>query len=158
LQVVGHGLGIDAAETEAIPLDGGDVGIDRLEFRGGRLFARLAQGGPEMDQIAVAHAFDNNAEALLTIGRNDGGAGFGGAIYIAGGTANITNTQLKPRLNSMTRHGICQSTSFNPNTRLNSDVLWVTSVRSLANAIAAIIKSFGPMVVPLASRSARTWP
>ena len=40
----------------------------------------------------------------------------------------------------------------------NSRVLWVTRIESLAKAIAAIIKSFGPMSSPRLSKSARIAP
>src|SRR5215213_1879826 len=49
-----------------------------------------------------------------------------------------------------------QSSIFRPTTRPNSRVLWVTSVRSLASAVAAIRRSCGLIGVPFFARSART--
>ena len=48
-----------------------------------------------------------------------------------------------------------QSSSFNPLIRLNSRVLCVMRIKLLASAIAAIIKSFGPIGVPREVSSAR---
>ena len=52
----------------------------------------------------------------------------------------------------------CQSSIDNPGTRLNSEVLCVTRIRPFAKAMAAIIRSFGPISVPRTARCARTFP
>ena len=52
-------------------------------------------------------------------------------------------------------HGVCQSSNVKPGTRLNSTVLCVTKVRWFTFAIAAIIKSQGPIGVPIVLRRAR---
>lgn len=52
----------------------------------------------------------------------------------------------------------CQSSIINRDTRPNSVVLCVTSVRLLANAVAAINRSFGPIGEPFAAKSARIRP
>lgn len=53
-------------------------------------------------------------------------------------------------------HGssLSQSSTVKPLIRPNSLVLWVINVTSLAMAIAAISKSFGPMGLPILSKSA----
>ena len=54
--------------------------------------------------------------------------------------------------------GTCQSSIFRAGTRLNSAVVCVTKTSPLARAIAAIIRSFGPIGVPDASNAARSVP
>lgn len=55
-------------------------------------------------------------------------------------------------------HSADQSSAFNPATRLNSRVLFVTTVRPSARAWAAISRSMLPIGVPARSNSARTAP
>jgi len=55
-------------------------------------------------------------------------------------------------------HGSCQSSNSSPGTRLNSCVLCVTKVQPSAKATAAMIKSFGPISVPVLARCARALP
>lgn len=43
----------------------------------------------------------------------------------------------------MVAYGFCQFSMTNPGTRLNSEVLWVTSVQLFAKAMAAIYRSEG---------------
>ncbi len=52
----------------------------------------------------------------------------------------------------------CQSSIRRPSTRPNSRVLWVTKAILWARAMEAIIKSFGPIGVPLEDSSARILP
>lgn len=49
-------------------------------------------------------------------------------------------------------YAVCQPARLNPATRENSLVLRVTRVRPWASAMAAIIRSFGPMGVPRRAR------
>ena len=49
-------------------------------------------------------------------------------------------------------HGNSPSSSKRPGTRLNSAVLWVTSVMLCTRAMAAICRSYGPIGVPSVSR------
>ena len=49
-------------------------------------------------------------------------------------------------------HGICQSSTMSPGTRLNSRVLLVTSMQPFARAIAAICISKDPITWPVDSR------
>ena len=53
------------------------------------------------------------------------------------------------------RHYRNQSSTRNPATRPNSLVLLLTKVNPCATQIAAIFKSFGPMIPPCVSRSCR---
>ena len=52
---------------------------------------------------------------------------------------------------------LIQSSTTTPGTRANSDMLLVTTIKRLATAMAAIIKSRSPMGWPLAAKWARAW-
>lgn len=81
------------------------------------------------------------------------------AALISAPNAKFLRTAFESR-SSFTgrRNSHCRSSSLKPGTRPNSLVLFVTSVRPLANAIEAISKSFGPIGVPRAAKWARIHP
>jgi hypothetical protein len=73
--------------------------------------------------------------------------------------ARVAPAERKDRLRSRPEYySTVQFSIFNPVTRENSDVLFVTRVVLSRSACAAIKVSSGPMGVPRRSRSARTFP
>ena len=69
-----------------------------------------------------------------------------------------------PRMSAVAYEGagrpgphLIQSSNTTPGTRANSDMLLVTTIKRLATAMAAIIKSRSPMGWPLAAKWARAW-
>ena len=65
LHDVAHMAGIAAAEAEAVALDGSQVRVNSAELFAGRLRPRLAQGRPDVHQVAVAAAARADREPLL---------------------------------------------------------------------------------------------
>lgn len=58
----------------------------------------------------------------------------------------------------LTDYATCQSSKSRPGTWLNSWVLFVTRMKPCAKAMAAMMRSFGPIGIPMAARCARVLP
>ena len=80
------------------------------------------------------------------------------AVRLPGRTANCPDSgdacAVELTIADATRQTV-QSSIESPATRPNSPVLFVTSVASLARAVAAIIRSLGPISLPWEAKSAR---
>jgi hypothetical protein len=74
-------------------------------------------------------------------------------------STQIGDRDLEPTEKPRTRLGRhSQSSRASPDTRPNSAVLWVTTIKLFAKAVAAIIKSLGPIIKPWAAKPARNLP
>jgi len=100
------------------------------------------------------------AQVVAALGRGDAAAALGaGVAATVGGPrrgrrrVGCGREHLPPPAGEARPYS--QSATRSPTTRRNSRVLWVTTVRSWARAIAAIWRSSGPIGSPRAARSAR---
>src|SRR5262245_43885319 len=77
MHVFTDAVGIAAAETEAVALHRGEIGIYGFELGRGRGGADLAEARPRADQRIVVGAFNDDREAPLAVGRLGGGPRLG---------------------------------------------------------------------------------